>query len=235
MERTMKSVTNASPTFQSAGISLFEGVLKMPLVKLPVRTALIELSTGKVLLSPHPALTIAEFQTMGEVTDIVAPNLFHHLGIEQAIAAHPQAKLWGVAGFEAKRKDLPWQHFLSETTWPYPQELIAIQIAGMPKLNEFVFFHPQSKTLFVTDLCFNIMDDLGFGGWLLYNIFGTYQRFAVSKILIKFVADPTAFRKSLETLFSYDFENIVMSHGLVVSGAGRAKLQAALQERGYSV
>jgi hypothetical protein len=231
----MEAATNISQPFQPVGIRLFDGFLKMPLVKLPVRTALIELSTGKILLSPHPSLTIAEFQAMGEVTDIVAPNLFHHLGIEKAIAAHPKAKLWGVAGFETKRKDLPWQSFLAETHWPYQQELVAIPMTGMPKLNEFVFFHPQSKTLFVTDFCFNIMDDMGFGGWLLYNIFGTYQRFAVSKILIKFVTDQTAFRKSLATLFSYDFDNIVMSHGLVIIGEGRSKLQAALQERGYSV
>ncbi len=93
-------------------------------------------------------------------------------------------------------------------------------IAGMPKLNEIVFFHKQSNTLFVTDLCFNVLSDSSVGGWLLYHIFGTYQRFAMSKILIKFVTDQAAFQTSLVTLFACDFENIVVSHGCVIKGDG---------------
>jgi hypothetical protein len=220
---------------ESADIRLFNSFLKMPLVQLPVTTSLIDLPTGKILLSPHPSLTPAEFQSMGNVTDIVAPNLFHHLGIKNAIEAFPAAKLWGTIGFDKKIKDIPWQNFLTASNWPYQDELVAIPIAGMPKLNEIVFFHKRSQTLFVTDLCFNILGDLGFAGWLLYNIFGTYKRFAVSKILIKFVTDQAAFRASLTTLFACDFENIVVSHGNVIVGGGRAQLQAAFQERGYSV
>jgi hypothetical protein len=231
----METATNLSPTIDSLDIQLFKGILNMPLVKLPLTTALINTSTGKILLSPHPFLTPAEFQSMGNVTDIVAPNLFHHLGIKNAIAACPTAKLWGTKGFTEKIKDINWENFLDEKTWPHQSELATIPIAGMPKLNEFVFFHQQSKTLFVTDLCFNMLDNPGFGGWLLYNFFGTYKRFAVSKVIIKFITDPVAFQKSLTTIFSYDFENIVVSHGWVIKGAGRAKLRAALQERGYFI
>ena len=87
------------------GIESYEGYLKMPLVQLHVRTSLFHLQNGKsILLSPHPSLTAEEFTRMGDVTDIVAPNLFHHLGIKKAVAALPQAKLWGVNGFELKRK-----------------------------------------------------------------------------------------------------------------------------------
>jgi hypothetical protein len=231
----METATNLSPSINSADIQLFKSILKMPLVKLPLTTSLISVSTGKILLSPHPSLTPAEFQAMGNITDIVAPNLFHHLGIKNAIAACPTAKLWGTTGFTEKIKDITWENFLDEKTWPHQSELAAIHIAGMPKLNEFVFFHQQSKTLFVTDFCFNMLDDPGFGGWLIYSLFGTYRRFAVSKILMKFVTDQTAFKQSLTNLFSYDFENIVVSHGWVVKGGGRAKLQAALQERGYTI
>jgi hypothetical protein len=220
---------------ESTEIRLFHSFIKMPLVKLPVTSSLIDLPTGKILLSPHPSLTPAEFQSMGNVTDIVAPNLFHHLGIKKAIEAFPAAKLWGTVGFDEKIKDIPWQNFLTASNWPHQAELVAIPIAGMPKLNEIVFVHKQSQTLFITDLCFNILSDTGISGWLLYNIFGTYQRFAVSKILIKFVTDQAAFQTSLATLFSYDFKNIVVCHGSVVTDNGRAKLLAAFQERGYAI
>jgi hypothetical protein len=231
----MKKDASSTVETYTEDIKLFSGLLKMPLVKLPVRTLLVSLASAKILISPHPSLTSEEFQRMGNVTDIVAPNLFHHLGIQAAVAAHPQAKLWGVGGFERKRKDIRWGQFLDEHTWPYGTELVAIQLAGMPKVNECLFFHPPSRTLFVTDLCFNILDSSGFGAKLIYSIFGTYNRFAMSKLFSRSVTNKDAFQKSLATLFAYDFDNIVVSHGLVVRGNGRAKLEAALRERGYVV
>jgi hypothetical protein len=221
---------------ESVDFKLFHSRLSMPLVKLPVTTSLIKLSNEKtILISPHPSLTAEDFQSMGNVTDIVAPSLMHHLGIKNAVSALPQAKLWGALGLEQKRKDIAWSHFLDEKNWPYNNELVAIHLAGMPKMNEFAFFHKATKTLFVTDLCFNILDDAGLGGWLIYNIFGTYKRLAVNKLFLKGVSNQEAFKKSLSHLFSYDFEDIVVCHGAVVKGGGRAKLRAALQERGYDV
>jgi hypothetical protein len=221
---------------ESVDFKLFHSHLSMPLVKLPVTTSLIKLSNEKtILISPHPSLTAEDFQSMGNVTDIVAPSLMHHLGIKNAVSALPQAKLWGALGFDQKRKDITWNNFLEEQEWPYNNELVAIHIAGMPKINEFAFFHKASKTLFVTDICFNILDNSGLGGWLIYNIFGTYKRLAVSKFFIKAVTDKEAFQQSLAHLFSYDFDDIVVCHGSVVKGGGRGKLLAALKERGYSI
>jgi hypothetical protein len=215
------------------GIQLFPSHLKMPLVQLPLTSSLITLSTGKVLLAPHPSLTPDELKGMGRLTDIVAPNLFHHLGIRNAVAAHPQAKLWGVRGFEAKRKDIAWSAFLDDGAWPHQQALAAVQLGGMPTINECLFVHQPSQTLFVTDLCFNILHSPGLGAWLIYQLFGTYQRFACSMLLMKRVVDRAAFEKSLAVLFGHDFDRIVMCHGSVVHSAGRGALQAALRERGF--
>jgi hypothetical protein len=149
-------------------IELFHSHLAMPteqlpLVQLPLTSSLITLTAAKVLLAPHPSLTHNELLGMGDVTDIVAPNLFHHLGIANAMAVHPKAKLWGVAGFEQKRNDIAWHGFLDAGAWPYTKELTSIHLAGMPKMNEFLFLHPSTKTLFITDLCFNILSSPGLG------------------------------------------------------------------------
>jgi hypothetical protein len=224
-----------SPETLSPGIQLFHSHLKMPLVQLPLTSSLITLATGKVLLAPHPSLTSDELKGMGQVTDIVAPNLFHHLGIQKAVTAHPLAKLWGVKGFERKRKDIAWTAFLDTGGWPHQQALAAVPLRGMPTINECVFVHPATKTLFVTDLCFNILDSPGLGAWLIYHLFGTYQRCACSKLLMKRVVDRAAFSQSLASLFAHDFDRIVMCHGSVVQRAGRAALQAALLERGFHV
>ncbi|MBK9340359.1 MAG: hypothetical protein IPN04_06815 [Rhodoferax sp.] len=217
-------------------IESYDGYLKMPLVQLHVRTSLIHLQNGKrILLSPHPSLTKEEFTRMGDVTDIVAPNLFHHLGIKKAVAALPKAKLWGINGFDQKRKDLPWQSFVTGINWPYNDELIALPLDGMPKVNECLFLHKPSKTLFVTDLCFNILDSKGFGAWLIYSLFGTNQRFATSKFFVRAVTDKAAFQASLDKLFKHDFDNLVPCHGSVITGNAKALLRDALKERGFAV
>lgn len=224
---TSKTTSKTTSTIES-----FDSFLKMPLVQLPVRSSLIHLSNGKsVLLSPHPSLTEEEFTRMGDVTDIVAPNLFHHLGIKKAVAALPDAKLWGVPGFELKRKDLEWQSFVTEANWGYNDELAAIPLAGMPKVNECLFVHKPSKTLFVTDLCFNILDSKGFGAWLIYSLFDTNRRFAISKFLARAVTDKAAFQASIEQLMAHDFDTIVPCHGSVVTENAKAKLQIALRAR----
>ncbi len=56
---------------------------------------------------------------MGNVTDIVAPNLFHPLGIKNAMAACCTAKLWETADFPEKIKDIPWENFLDEQNWTH--------------------------------------------------------------------------------------------------------------------
>ncbi|MBK9340269.1 MAG: hypothetical protein IPN04_06210 [Rhodoferax sp.] len=65
------------------GIESYDGYLKMPLVQL--RTHITDSFTEwqKHIAIPHPSLTAEEFTRMGDVSDIVAPNLFHHLGIKK--------------------------------------------------------------------------------------------------------------------------------------------------------
>lgn len=152
-----------------------ESIKKMPLMKLPVRSTYIPLESGKILLSPGSCLTDAQLKSLGKVTDIVAPNLFHCGGIPQAATVYSTAKIWGVQGAKAVKKEISWTAELTTNTWPYQDELPMIEIAGMPKVNEKVFFHKKSKSLFIADLCFNLVDSKGIGPWLILNMFGTYK------------------------------------------------------------
>jgi len=210
----------------------FETLLKMPLMQLPVRTPLISLANAKVLVSPGSRLRPEQLQKMAGATDIIAPNLFHCAGVPKAAAALPQAKLWVVQGGMAAKPDIPWSAELTESAWPYTDELPFVAIGGMPAFNEAVFIHKKSKSLIVSDLCFNMRDVRGFGSWLILNLFGTYRKLGVSRFFMKFVKDREAFTKSMEELFSYDFDNIIVSHGDNVMGGGRRRLLEALQERG---
>lgn len=206
----------------------------MPLMALPTTTTALRTSRGVVLISPGRSTPQfeADLEELGRVTDIVAPNLFHHLFIHLAQKIFTQATLWGVRGFREKRPDLQWDKLLSEGTWGYQDEIEVIEIQGAPTATETVFFHKASKTLVVTDLFFNILNPKGLGSWIILNLFGTYRRFAISKFYLKLAIDRDAFKASLARVSKLDFDKIVMAHGEPVTENARKLFENALNERG---
>lgn len=209
--------------------------LKMPLMNLPIRATVLQLSQNRVIII-SPTSNLANFRSqidsMGEVVAIVAPNLFHHLFIPSARRIYPKAKIYGAPGFAAKRPDVNWDGFLGQDPWPYQDELAILPIAGMPKFNEIALLHRSTKTLIVTDLCFNLRQMSGFGARLVLSIFGTFNRFAVSRLFTLLIRDRRAFQASIEQLFKADFDRIVMAHGEIINENGRKRLTEALAERG---
>lgn len=215
-------------------VLLIRSSVSMPLMTLPTTTTALRTSRGVILISPGK--NIADFESelaaFGRVTDIVAPNLFHHICLHRAQKIYTQATLWGVSGFTEKRADLNWDKVLSEKTWNYQDEIEVIEIKGAPVATETVFFHKSSKTLVVTDLFFNILDAKGIGSWIVLKMFGTYRRFALSKFYLKLATDRASFKDSLAKVAALDFDKIVMAHGDPVTENARALFERALTERG---
>jgi hypothetical protein len=193
-------------------------------MKLPVRTVLAQLSTGRVLISPGSKLSGDQLRALGRVDDLVANNCFHSGGMAQARAVFPTANCWGVAGQN-------YPHTLDPNRWPHQKELPMIQLHGMPKINETVFIHRQSKTLICADMVFNLDDAKGFGSWLILTMFGTYRRFGVSKFFLMQLKDKAAFQRSLTELFEHDFDNILMAHGSPIISNAKTLLLKAFAER----
>jgi hypothetical protein len=83
----------------------------------------------------------------------------------------------------------------------------------------------------VTDLFFHLMHPKGIGAWLLLNLFGTYKRFGISSLYLKYVNDREAFKASLKEISKFDFQTIVMSHGEPLTQDVRSHFERALKER----
>lgn len=214
-------------------LRFIESEIRMPLMTLPVRSTLVSVRGLEILISPGSKIPIETYDPAWPVGDIVASNLLHCAGVPRAAKAYPKARIWGVEGAQQQRRNIAWTKMISPETWPYQNELPVIPLQGLPKVNEVVFVHLSTKTLIVTDLCFNMTDSKGWGARLILSLFGTYQRFAVSKFFCKYIVDKVAFKKSLDEIFAYDFDNIVLSHGQNIMGEGKEKLQKALLERGF--
>lgn len=214
-----------------APLQYLEGELSMPLMMLPLRAVAVDVPGGRVLLSPGSTFSEQQLRDAGEITDIVAPNLWHLDGIPKAARVFPKARVWGPEGAREKLPDAPWSSVLGQDPWPYEDALAHLALGGMPKVAESLFCDRASKTLIAGDLVFNIEDPRGVGPWIMLHIFGTYRRFAVSRLYLGMVNDKAALRTSLEKLADWSIDRVVPGHGGIVETDGGTKLKAALVER----
>lgn len=216
-------------------LKFLDSSIQMPLMSLPVRTVYVPLSEGKILISPGSRLSRDHMKSLWHVSDLVAPNLMHGGGIVRAHKIYHKAKVWGAPGSRKVKPKIPWTNELSVKDWPYQEELPMIQIEGIPRMRECVFVHKASGTLIVADLVFNLRRPRGFWSWVILNLFGTYDRFAVSRLFMRWVEGKEAFTQSMREIMKYDFDRIIMSHGSPVEKNGKNLLRAALAERGIIV
>lgn len=216
-------------------ISYFESEIKMPVMKLPVRTTVVQTSTALIVISPidFTEEQLKQIEQMGEVTDLVAPSVLHHLYMGKAIQKFPKAKVWGLPGHLKKRPDILWSAILGKDPWPHQKEIDLVLIEGVPAMAEVAFFCRSLKTLIVADLCFNLQNPKGLGAAVLTRMLGTYRQFAVSRLVSRVLKDKSAFESSVRRVLEWDFDQIAMGHGDLVTGNGHKLLENAMHERGF--
>lgn len=100
-------------------------------------------------------------------------------------------------------------------------------------MNECVFLHKASRTLIVADLCFNHVHGKGLGYSIIFGLFGTYKRFAVSKFYLKMVKNKDLFEQSVAKVMSLDFDRIIVPHGEDILENAHSRLTDAFRERGF--
>lgn len=207
---------------------------KMPLMSLPVRTSVARLNSATVMISPGSQLSKDQLKSAGAVTDLVAPNLLHCAGMMAALEVFPKARVWGPEGATKAKPEIPWTHELNKETWNYEDELKLIVLKGLPHINECVFVHKKTKTLIVADLFFNMGKAQGLGSWIILHLFGTYQKFAMSRFFAKFITDKNAFKMSAQEILEQDFNRVAVGHGQLFEG-GPPEVLEAFQQRGFKV
>ena len=198
---------------------------------LPVRGVAVGLpGGGTALLSPPPRLgeVRAELEALGPVRALAAPNLLHHLGLPAAQALYPQARVFRRPGLDAKRPDVRFTDLLAEAPPALWAEVLGqVEVHGMPRVQEVAFVHRPSRTLLLTDLCFNVRSAPNLFTRVFMRLNGAYGRFGVSRVGRGYMEDCKAVRASVDRLLALDFERIVMAHGEVVASGGRAALERA--------
>jgi hypothetical protein len=165
-----------------------------------------------------------EITALGKVTAVISPNTFHHLFARDCLQAFPAAKYLCPAALPKRIVGLPENFDLYSVDEGFWQgQLQTRRISSSHIADEMVFFHPESKTLIVTDLFQYSVGRLGIGTSLFALLAGTYHKPAVSRLFKLMVKDKQAFRDSLRFILDWDFERVLLPHnGNIETGAKAA-------------
>jgi hypothetical protein len=171
----------------------------------------------------------AEVELLGEPRWAIAPNRFHHLFVEPWAETFADLELWVAPGLEAKRPDLSVDAVFGNSPTPaaWNGVLDALVFEGYPFASEVVFRHAASRTLVLTDLAFNFGEGTPTATRIVFGLLGAYGKFGPSFLERVLFRDRAAARRSLETVLSWDFDRIIVSHGSILETGGRGALADA--------
>lgn len=198
---------------------------------LGTRMTVIRLASGAVVLhSPVPVSDALrrEIDAIGPVRHILCPNLFHHVYAADAKAAFPDALLHGPEKLQRKRKDLTFDAVLSETPHPdWQGELLQLTVQGS-MLHETLFYHSASKTLISCDLVENFSHcDHTPTRWYL-QAGGIFGKVGWHPLLRLVYLNRRKARQSIEQLFEWPFERVILAHGEVITENAREAVRGGL-------
>ena len=200
-----------------------------PGVNFPLRMTVVRLSGRDLLLhSPVPIDDgiAQELADLGRVTELLAPNKFHHLHLEAAAKRYPEARIWGAPGLAGKLPGVGFTGVLGlDTPGDWLPSLDQHHVSGVPMINEVVFLHRPSSSLLVTDLVFHINELHGVLSPLVLHLVGGTRGFMHSRAWRWFfVRDRAAAGADVERILAWDFERIVPCHGDLLEVDARLRL-----------
>lgn len=200
------------------------------LITIPVRMTVLRLNDQRLVLhSPVPVSPQlrGELDALGPVAFIIVPRA-HGKFSAHVSRLFPTAQLIAAPSPPSGRMSGDSPASLADdppAAWAGQIESLLVQ--GF-RLNEVVLFHPSSRTLVVTDLCFNIHNSASQVSRLFFRANGMWQRFGPSRLIRRLaVSDRAALRQSLETILEWDFDRIIPGHGSTIEHGGKDALRAA--------
>ena len=193
---------------------------------LGTRTTVVRRADGGVIvLSPGPLADAdaAAIAALGPVLAVVAPNLMHHRFLAAACARFADARLYAPAALAKKQPALPIAGAPAAVAC---ETLHAIDVGGMPGLQETLFVHTSSRTLIATDLVFNLRAPAPWLTRLFMGLNGGFDRFGPTRICRRLCKDRAAVRTAVDRALAEPFDRVVVAHGQLLPSGGREALRA---------
>jgi hypothetical protein len=196
-----------------------------PRGSLQVRSTIVRLHGGGLFVhSPGPlSRELADtLDSLGAVQAVVAPNLWHHLFVNEWRDGYPTAQFHIAPRLGRKRKDLDNCYKLTDTppsVWG--RDIDQHVMRGVPAIGEVWFCHAASKTLIVTDLVHNMQRADNLLVRALYTVTGGYKKFGPTRIPRLLCRDRGALRASLDRVLDWNFDRVIVAHGDIKETGGK--------------
>jgi hypothetical protein len=94
---------------------------------------------------------------------------------------------------------------------------------------EVVFFHKASRTLILTDLCFNVRRATAPLQRIVARLLDINGKFAPSRLFRVTTRNKRTARASRDRILRWDFDRVIVAHGDIVESGGKAALQKAFR------
>ena len=205
----------------SENLWIVEHPLRLMGAQFGERMTIIRLRNGDLWLHslvPFDDSLPAMLGKLGSVRHLVVPSCMHNLNSHEWQQAYPEAAVYAPASVSRVKSFIS----IDERQSPaWEDEIAVVAIDGMPKVNEVVFVHLATGTLIITDLAFNIDNDIN--GWttLFFKLYGALGKFGPTKLIRAMIKDEKAFASSLQKVMEYDFDRIILAHGSMIEQGGK--------------
>ena len=201
--------------------------------RLPVRTTIVRLSAGSlVVVSPPPLIApgrLEALDSIGVVAQVVAPNSFHYVYAAEFMRRYPQARLLVAPGLLERVPTLaPADELGADAPPGWPGELEVSVLGPAGGISEVVLFHVSTGSLILTDLAFNmtrfdrLYDRLSWRAGGIPRGFGPAR---TSRLML--LKDRAAASRCLQQVAGWPIERIVVAHGDVVEHDAKAQFLKA--------
>jgi Domain of unknown function (DUF4336) len=204
-------------------------------VPLPTRMIIVKLSDGSLWVNSPVSVSREAFDRIvasGPVRYLVAPTKLHVWRLEEWHALFPDAELWAPPQIPNAFKRLPFAGILAGSPpQRWAEDFDQLVFKGNFFVQEVFFFQKRSRTVILADFIQN--HPIATGKPILnalWNIFGVaYPNGGVPCDIRLSFADRNLARGSLEKLLSWDFDKLIIAHGVCVEKDTRPFVQQAFQ------
>ena len=201
------------------------------------RMVIVKLSDGSLWLSSPvsvPFDTLQQITKLGVVRYLVAATPRHVWRLKAWHTLFPEAQLWAARStlFTLKKGHLPLSGTLGDTAFQgWAEDFDQLAFKGNPLIEELVFFHRQSRTVMLDDL---IQIHPTVKGKFLRNALFKLEGVVAPNggvgldIRLSFT-NRTLARRSLERLLSWDFDKLIIAHGMCIEKDGKRFVERAFR------
>jgi hypothetical protein len=188
---------------------------------------LLRLRDGRLVIhstAPFTPDDLAQIHSLGEPAWLLDVTRFHDSFATQGRAAFPTIPYLVPEGFANAEKLSATSLDAAPLEWE--GELRVRRIDGMPKVQEHAVLHVPSRTLIVADLMFNFPESASWWTKLFARrVMKLPNLSGMSPFFRSMIRDRAAFHQSLNEIFTWDFDRIIVGHGERISAAAKQHLQ----------